>query len=387
MNEKEKAAEMSSVGAEDRQSFDKSEYSIANPVQESKNQGKKIYNDELAKIYRQAETMLRTPSNPPTLQTVTSNKLFETVYDKKPPLIEGLLYPGTYIFAGAPKVGKSFMMAQLAYHVSSGAKLWDFPVNPGTVLYLALEDDYQRIQDRMFRMYGVEGNENLHFAVDAVSLSNGLDGQLEAFIRKHPDTKLVIIDTLQKIRETASDSYSYSEDYKVVGKIKQIADENGVCLLIVHHTRKTKAGDAFEMISGTTGLLGCADGAFVLRKQNRTDRSAVLEIVGRDQPDQKIYLTRDEERLIWNLDHVDQQIWKDPPDPVVDKVVGLISGDRTAWVGSATDLLNELEITKTANALTRHLNVKAGKLLSEFGIKYENSHGREGSVIRLERVS
>ena len=35
-----------------------------------------------------------------------------------PPLIDGLLYTGIYLFAGAPKLGKSFLMAQIAYHIS-----------------------------------------------------------------------------------------------------------------------------------------------------------------------------------------------------------------------------------------------------------------------------
>ena len=42
---------------------------------------------------------------------------------KNPPIIDGFLYPGVYLFVGAPKVGKSFLMAQLAYHVSTGTAL------------------------------------------------------------------------------------------------------------------------------------------------------------------------------------------------------------------------------------------------------------------------
>ena len=81
--------------------------------------------------------------NPYYLQTVSMNKLYDTVYQSKPPIIDGLLYPGTYLFAGAPKIGKSFLMAQLAYHVSTGAELWGYSVRKGSVLYLALEDDYR----------------------------------------------------------------------------------------------------------------------------------------------------------------------------------------------------------------------------------------------------
>ena len=119
-------------------------------------------------------------SDPAYLHTVSMNELYETVYQSRSPVIDGLLYSGTYLFAGAPKVGKSFFMAQLAYHISTGQPLWNYEVHQGTVLYLALEDDYQRLQERMSRMFGVEGTDNLHFAVYAKQLGAGLDEQLES---------------------------------------------------------------------------------------------------------------------------------------------------------------------------------------------------------------
>lgn len=165
-----------------------------------------------------------------------------------------------------------------------------YKVHQGTVLYLALEDDESRLQRRMFRMFGVEGTSSLHFATSAKMIGSGLDEQLEKFVREHSDTKLIIVDTLQKVREMVSDNYSYSSDYEVIGKLKQFADRHGVCILIVHHTRKQPAGDSFEKISGTTGLSGCADGALIMQKEKRTDGKATLEISGRDQPDQRLYL-------------------------------------------------------------------------------------------------
>ena len=247
-------------------------------------------------------------NNPAYLHTVTLSELYETSYPSRPPIIDGLLYPGTYLLAGAPKVGKSFLVAQLAYYISTGQPLWDYPVHKSTVLYLALEDDYKRLQDRMFRMFGVDCTEDLHFATCAKQIGNGLEDQLELFLKEHPDTRLVIVDTLQKVRELGSDTYSYASDYEIVGKLKQFADKYGICLLLVHHTRKQPANDKFEMISGTTGLLGCADGAFLLQKEKRTDLSATLEIVGRDQPDQKLHLTGDAEKLIWHLDHAETEL-------------------------------------------------------------------------------
>ena len=122
--------------------------------------------------------------------------------------MEGLLQNGTYRFACAPKVGKSVLMAQLAYHVATGQKLWDLEVHQGTVLYLALEDGYERLQRRMYRMFGVEGAEKLHFASGAKQLGNGLDAQLEKFVREHPDTRLVIIEPLHEVRELSGEAYS-----------------------------------------------------------------------------------------------------------------------------------------------------------------------------------
>ena len=79
------------------------------------------------------------------LQTVSMTELYDTVYPPRTPVVDGFLYGGTYLFVGAPKVGKSFFMGQLAYHVAMGLPLWNYPVRKGTVLYLALEDDYARL--------------------------------------------------------------------------------------------------------------------------------------------------------------------------------------------------------------------------------------------------
>ena len=147
---------------------------------------------------------IRRMNDPRYLHTVSMTELYQTVYKSRPPVIDGLLYSGAYILAGAPKIGKSFLVAQLAYHVSTGQRLWGYEVHQGTVLYLALEDDFQRIQSRMFMMYGVADTASLHFATAANKIGNGLDEQLENFIKEHPDTKLVIIDTMQKIRETGA---------------------------------------------------------------------------------------------------------------------------------------------------------------------------------------
>lgn len=369
---KEKTARNTSVGADVRQPNPNqlTESITDSPVESNENF------DELKK-------KLRRMQDPAYLPTVTMTELYDTVYESKPPVIDGLFQNGTYIFAGAPKVGKSFLMAQLAYHVATGKPLWGYEVHQGTVLYLALEDGHERLQKRMYRMFGVEDVSKLHFAISAKQLGNGLDAQLEKFVREHPDTRLIIIDTLQKVRELSGEAYSYRDDYQIIGQLKQLADKFKLCLLIVHHTRKSPANDEFDRISGTTGIYGCADGAFVLSKEHRTDSTATLSISGRDQPDQRIHLVRDEETLQWNFDHADTELRKEPPDPLLERVAALVTEERPTWQGSATELITAMGCEIQPNALAKRLNVNAAKLLCDYGIRYTNAHTKTGSRITL----
>ena len=325
--------------------------------------------------------------DPSYMKTVTMQELYQDIYSKKPPVIEGLLYQGTYLFVGSPKIGKSFFMAQLAYHVSTGTPLWDYPVKKGTVLYLALEDDYRRLQERMYRMFGTDSTENLYFSVSSKPLGNGLTDQLSGFIREHPDTTLVIIDTLQKIREVDSDSYSYAKDYEIINQLKQFSDSWGICLLLVHHTRKQKSSDNFDMISGTNGLLGCADGAFMLYKENRTSNKATLEISGRDQQDQKIHLIRDEEKLCWNFEKAETELWKEPPEPLLECIANLVTEENPTWQGTATELIEKLGLDMKPNVVSLKLNVNAGRLMNDYSIRYTNKRNHSGRMIFFSLLS
>ena len=366
------------VGADGGQSLSKTpEQSIAEEQAEHKPQ---------ERDFREILWQIDRVNDPAYLPSLSMNELYDHVFPGKPPVVEGLLYPGVYLFVGAPKVGKSFLMAQLAYHVSMGLPLWGYEVRQGTVLYLALEDDYPRLQERLYRMFGADSAGGLFLSISAHTLGGGLEKQLEGFVQEHPDTRLIIIDTLQKIRETGDERYSYASDYEVITKLKRFADASGVCVLLVHHTRKQQADDRFDKISGTNGLMGAADGAFLLQKERRTDSAATLDISGRDLQDQRLYLKKDEERLAWELERRETELHKELPDPVLEAVAALVTAERPEWNGTATDLAAVLGLDIQPNALTKRLNVRAGKLLLDFHIGYTNTHIRTGSRIRLALV-
>ena len=326
--------------------------------------------------------------NPDALHTVSMTELYDSIYRSPAPIIENLLYTGTYLFVGAPKVGKSFFMAQLAYHVSKGLPLWEYPVRQGDVLYLALEDDYARLQKRLARMFGTEANDRLHFAIQSKQLHNGLEEQIETYIKEHPNLRLIIFDTLQKIRELGGDKLSYGSDYEIITALKRISDHYQICLLVVHHTRKQGADDCFDTISGTNGLLGAADGAFVLQKDKRTDNKALLDVAGRDQQDQRLHLSFDRERCMWELERAEMELWKEPPDPILEAVANLLTRDQQEWTGTASTLSSLLvNVDIPPNMLTRRLNVGASRLLSEHGILYESSRSHAGRQVKLTLTS
>lgn len=371
--QKKTTAPYPSVGADEEQSLNKiTNLSIATEPTENKSPGPS-FNEMFRKMQRIYD--------PAYLPTVSMQDLYETIYPSRPPVIDGLLYAGTYLFVGAPKVGKSFLMAQIGYHVSTGLELWGYPVHQGTVLYLALEDDHRRLQDRLFRMFGTESADNLYFSIYAKQLGAGLEEQLKWFVQEHPDTRLIIIDTLQKVRESGGDTYSYASDYEVITKLKAFADEHGICLLLVHHTRKQQTEDKFDMISGTNGLLGAADGAFLLQKERRTSNTATLDISGRDQQDQRLYLTRNEERLIWTLERAETELWKEPLDPVLAAIAALVTAEQPQWSGTATELVAALGLKMKPNALSMRLNVRAGKLQCEYDIRYESHRSHAGRTL------
>ncbi len=371
---KEKTAQIPAVGAAGEQSFPNNitDNNIAENASE--------FNDEFP--WEEQRRLVRL-LDPHYLNTVSMTELYENVYQSKPPLIDGMLYPGVQLFAGPPKLGKSFFMAQLAYHVSTGTPLWGYPVRRGTVLYLALEDDYGRLQKRLYQMFGVESTDNLYFSVSAGQIGNGLDEQLENFVREHPDTVLIIIDTLQKVREMGGDKYSYANDYEIITRLKNFADSKGICLILVHHTRKQQADDPYDMISGTNGLMGAADGAFLLKKEKRTANTATLDVSGRDIQDQRFYLKRNTERLIWELEKIETEPWREPPEPLLAEVAKHINAEQPDWEGTSTEFIELLGLDIQPNTLTYKLNVNAGRLLDEYHIQYSSSRNHTGRKVKF----
>lgn len=169
-------------------------------------------------------------------------------------VVDTLLSQGLHILAGSPKVGNSWLTLWLCLCAAQGKPLWTFATRPCEVLYLCLEDSFQRIQSRLFDLTE-DAPPTLHFAVMSQQLHNGLVEQIEQFLKEHPQTRLIVIDTLQRIRTAGNDANPYASDYRDIGVLKALADKHRIAILLVHHLRKKSLTEMQKSLTEMNKLL------------------------------------------------------------------------------------------------------------------------------------
>lgn len=317
------------------------------------------------------------------LKTVDADTLLNVPLEKPSFVVDGLIPTGLSLFCGSQKIGKSWLMLKLCLCVSAGTPFWEMATTQSDVLYLCLEDTFYRIQDRLFKLTD-EASERLHFAVASCKLSDGLVGQLEEYLKSFPNSRLIVIDTLQKIR-TASKDNAYANDYGDISIIKNFADRHSIAVVVVHHIRKQNDSDVFNKVSGTTGLTGSADTNFVLEKETRVSDTAKLYCVGRDTPYQEFTLRFQSCR--WELVErkSQQQLMEERIPPVLFRVVSFMQ-DKIEWSGAATELLSAMAETDTApTVITKLLNEYRTTFLEEHHLAYTYRRTKAGRTIVLSR--
>lgn len=285
----------------------------------------------------------------PVLETISA---VELQHKDLPPVqfvVDGLLPYGLNILASPSKYGKSWMVLALCLAAGAGKPFLGYSTSPCGCLYLALEDSQRRLKTRMNKLLdGGRPPEGFHYATASHTIGDGLFDELERFLQEHPGTGLIVIDTLQKVRggSYAGES-SYAADYREVGALKRFADDHGVSVLLVHHLRKMRDdGDPFNMISGTTGIMGAADTTLVLTKEKRNADTALLSIVGRDvEPGEKV-LRFSPETCQWeSLGDADQYAERQAREdyqesPLVKTIKKLVEDNPDGWSGTMGQLMD-----------------------------------------------
>jgi Bifunctional DNA primase/polymerase, N-terminal/AAA domain/Primase C terminal 1 (PriCT-1) len=219
--------------------------------------------------------------------------------------VPSLVPQGLVILASKPKLGKSWLMLGVGIAVATGNKaLGKILVPAGDVLYLALEDRPRRLQTRLKKMLTKMPDQSLTrlttFTEWPRMHQGGLEA-IEAWLKQHPEARLVVIDTWGRFRPPkAKGADAYQEDYEQGAGLKALADECDVCIVIVHHCRKTEGEDPFDAISGTLGLTGSVDASLVLKRE-RGRQDATLFVTGRDIDDQELALRWDTDHAAWSI--------------------------------------------------------------------------------------
>lgn len=210
---------------------------------------------------------------------------------------------------GGPKKGKSWLAYQFAIAIATGGEVLGRRALRGDVLYLALEDGERRAQDRIRIVLSHVGQDRL--PRDAAQLEIGFNAergealvdQVEAFLVRRPGTRLVIVDTLQKIRPASNGRRgAYELDVEDIGRVQAITQRHpGLAILAVHHDRKEAVADFLDAASGTHGITGSVDTGLLLRR-DRHESQGMLEVTGRDVREDMLYLAYDEKSPYWSID-------------------------------------------------------------------------------------
>ena len=300
--------------------------------------------------------------------------------------VKSLLPQGLNILGGAPKVGKSWMVMDLCVRVAKGEPIWNLETTQGTALYLCLEDPYFRVQQRLGCITD-DAPANLFFANAAGSLADDLEGQILKFVREHPDTVLVVIDTFQMVR--SSGEPSYGGDYEELQKLKRIADAQRISILLVHHLRKQSDRDPVNKLSGTTGISGAVDAIFVLDKDERKQNGAKLICTGRDIEYRELELRFSKDTCIWELlaDSLDA-----PENLMPQEMVKFLAFMREIvfFCGTNTGLAEQFNAYAGFNLAAKSLKQMMNRWrceLQEQGVTYDNRRSNSQRLVEVRYSS
>ena len=236
------------------------------------------------------------------LNTMNAVELFQKEIKPTEFIVNGLIPVGLVLIASPPKYGKSWMMLDMSMAIASGVDFLGFTTNKCGVLYLALEDRWDRLKERMLKINkGAPFPPGLEIAIDAPLLGEGFMEYMNDFLSEHPEIRLIVIDTFVKIRGIPNGKESaYAVDSREAGALKKFADQRNVAVILVTHTRKSvDITDPFANITGTFGVAGAADDMIVLTKEKRSDTLTKMSVTGRDVTFEEYPIVFDKNSCRW----------------------------------------------------------------------------------------
>jgi len=287
-----------------------------------------------------------------TLEVKTARQLLSEEIEEPTFIVNSLLPAGLTVFAAAPKTGKSWMCLALADAVATGSKFMGFDVHQGSCLYAALEDGECRVKRRL-RAIGAAPTDYLQIVTNRVRrLDEGLLIQLETRISRTPDMRLIIIDTLARVKPTSAAGLdAYQADTLAIAPLQALALSRGIAIILVTHYSKASRfaadADPFDRITGSNGLFGVADSAWLIYGA-RGEAEKSFRVTGRDISDNEYRIAYNPESHRWTLlgtsEEMELQSRIDAykQDPLVRTIKAVVT-ERGKWEVSPSELSEEVQ--------------------------------------------
>lgn len=234
---------------------------------------------------------------------ISASALMIKVFEPLRYVVDGYIAEGLTVLAGAPKARKSWMMLDASHAVASeGRAFGSVKCEHGDVLFLALEDNQRRLQDRLRKMGVSAPPERLTLCFEWPTGDHAV-AEIEAWAHHAENPVLVVVDVLARVREFTGREASYEADYRALVALQDLATKLSIAIVVVHHTRKSGADDPFDEVSGTRGLTGAADTVLVIRRDSSGGPStrATLYGRGRDIPEIETSIEFSEETFRWKV--------------------------------------------------------------------------------------
>ena len=279
-----------------------------------------------------------------------------------PPLkfiVPELVPEGATLLVSRPKLGKSWLVLDIAIAVASGRFTLDSmkPIQ-GDVLYLALEDGPRRLQRRLTKLlptFGEKWPPRLKFATECPKADQGGLNDIEQWISTVEAPRLVIVDTLAQFRKAPNGKAQvYTEDYGAIAELQKLASKHSLGIVIVHHDRKMEADDVFDTVSGSLGLTGAADTILIMKRQAG---SVTLHVRGRDIEETEKALQFDKQACRWSILGAAADVYRSAERNRV--LVALQGGQK-----QAKELMLDAELrNRNAADILLHKMVKDGEIV------------------------
>ena len=329
------------------------------------------------------------------VQEITAKELDKMEIPPIKWLVDKILPVGLSMISAPAKYFKSYMMLDLCIQICTGGRFLGFDCEKHGCLYVDLESTKRRPKARINQILGknAEKPSNLYIITGDQNIGTLEDNflkNIEHQLEKHPDIKFIVIDVYQLIKSPKSkgSKTSYEKDYEDLRPLKMFADKHDLGMKLVHHNTKMESKDEFNNISGSMGVLGSLDCAWVLSRESRQTNDGTLHITGRDLPNQDYKIRFNKDNYCWEYigtaEDIEQQRQQQAYEesPITMTIVKLLKLNDGKWQGTSSNLIKNsrlmnCEIYDRPEKVGRFINDNKEFLLWFDNVKVEDGNHRQ----------